>query len=108
MKLGDIASMDLTTMIIGEIYMGMYNEVYCTCPKCNGVGYMQISQIVPGFGEFSLPDGHNLRELTKGQLIELKGKVMRGNFKCQNCGNVFNPYEDSKEELIHELFSMER
>ena len=26
--------------------MGMYNEVFKTCPHCNGRGYMQIYQIV--------------------------------------------------------------
>ncbi len=40
--------------------MGMYNEVYKTCPTCGGKGIMQITQIVLGFGCFDLDNPESI------------------------------------------------
>ena len=89
--------------------MGMYNEVFCTCPKCGGSGYMQIHQIVLGFGEFHLNDPNTLKELTISQLHELKEAIMDDKFWCENddCRHGFNLYtkeEEEKEQVIEYLF----
>lgn len=34
--------------------MGMYNEVYKSCPHCDKMCESQISQIVLGFGELEV------------------------------------------------------
>lgn len=59
--------------------MGMYNEVFLRCPHCakkgaHGSGEAQISQVVLGFGGFTLDDLGSLKykleqgDLTKDQL----------------------------------------
>jgi len=42
--------------------MGMYNEVSCSCPKCNGPSIAQVSQYTLGFGNFNLEDKEDLVE----------------------------------------------
>lgn len=87
--------------------MGMYNEVFCNCPACGGTGYMQIGQIVLGFGGFNLNDYSTLEDLSEEDLLELRARILKENFICQDCGHVFNPYmEKNKEDLIHELFDI--
>ena len=80
----------------------MYNEVFKRCPKedCNGLGYMQIHQIVLGFGGFYLDSPESIaRELDKEQVIELKEAVERtGWFTCDECKETFNINEDEKTD----------
>lgn len=87
--------------------MGMYNEVFYTCPECKGRGYMQISQLVLGFGGFDLENHETLRDLDTDYLLELKARVLDDNFICDDCGHVFNPYKKDKKLLIRELFDVE-
>jgi rubredoxin len=87
--------------------MGMYNEVFYTCPECKGRGYMQISQLVLGFGEFDLENYDTLRDLDFDDLLELKARVLYDNFICDDCGHVFNPYNKDRESLISKLFDVE-
>ncbi len=89
--------------------MGMYNEVFVRCPKCSHNGYMQITQIVLGFGNFHLNNFETLRNLNEEELITLKERVLEDKFKCENknCGNWFNPYTEKSEiklKLIDSLF----
>ena len=86
--------------------MGMYNEVFKNCPKCNGLGYMQISQIVLGFGGFYLDSPSMLAD--KLEIDEIKllfERVEKGYFDCEKCGNHFTLHEkkntDEKIELIN-------
>lgn len=89
--------------------MGMYNEVFCKCPRCGGRGYMQISQIVLGFGGFDLDNYHTLDDLDIDHIMELRARVLNKDFVCDDCGNIFNPYRDtSRELLIYKLFSLRK
>lgn len=86
--------------------MGMYNEVFKQCPECGKYGYMQIPQIVLGFGNFYLDDITTLRDLSNEDLLQLKEYVKDGNFRCE-CGNFFNVYEkdtNGKDQFIKQLF----
>lgn len=88
--------------------MGMYNEVFYPCPEpnCFGSGYMQIAQLVYGFGGFSplIPD--SLKELTVEQLHQLKAAIVEDNFRCLECDYSFNPYrnDDEWDETVRRLF----
>lgn len=89
--------------------MGMYNEVYCRCPKCGGLGYMQISQIVLGFGEFNIQDRTTLEDLTSDQLEQLHEEVSEEQFECQSCNAQFNPLtnkSETKNDDINRLFGI--
>ena len=87
----------------------MYNEVVCRCPNCGGRGYMQISQLVLGFGEFDLENYDTLRDLDIDYIIELKARVISKDFVCGNCDNRFNPYKDKDRDLlIHKLFDVKK
>ena len=89
--------------------MGMYNEVVCRCPECGGRGYMQISQLVSGFGGFDLENYNTLKDLDIDNIIELKARVMCKDFVCDDCSYAFNPYEDrDRELLIHKLFDVKK
>lgn len=85
--------------------MGMYNEVFKKCPNegCSGYGYMQIHQIVLGFGGFYLDRPESIaEELDKDQIIELKEAVEdRKWFECQNCKETFNinDPQDTSEKI---------
>ena len=88
--------------------MGMYNEVFKTCPKCGHKGYMQIMQIVLGFGGFDLDNFDTLDELTEEQLYMLHDEVRDHWFKCENndCGDCFQlNAPNDKKELMHALFN---
>lgn len=75
--------------------MGMYNEVWCGCPECRtGFGYMQIPQVVLGFGNFDLDDPTTLEELEINEEERFYRYVREDNFICQRCENVFNPLRD--------------
>lgn len=64
--------------------MGMYNEVFKKCPHCkDGVGYVQIGQIVLGFGGFDLDRPDSLDELTVDQLKDLKEVLKNEYFNCR-------------------------
>ena len=68
----------------------MYNEVFKTCPHCNGRGYLQIHQIVLGFGGFHLDNPESIaRELTLDQVKELKEAVEGQWFCCDDCAETF-------------------
>lgn len=55
--------------------MGMYNEVFKKCPKCGGRGYMQISQIVLGFGDFDLDRPSSLEDYSEAELLQLESHL---------------------------------
>lgn len=83
--------------------MGMYNEVFTKC-ECGKYAYMQIPQIVLGFGGFYLEERSTLEELSNEELFRLKSYVINGKFTCE-CGNYFNPYaEQYRDDLIDQLF----
>lgn len=88
--------------------MGMYNEVYCTCPKCGACAEMQIHQIVSGFGEFNIQDRTTLEELTQDQLQELHDAVCKGKFGCPKCHKQFNPLVQTEpnNDTIRRLFGI--
>ena len=68
--------------------MGMYNEVFKKCPHCkDGVGYLQIHQIVLGFGGFDLDNPFTLEELSVDDLRELRDAVEGKAFYCKEPGN---------------------
>lgn len=94
--------------------MGMYNEVFKRCPYCGYRGYLQIHQIVSGFGEFDLDQPEELaRVLDNDQLKELYDAVQGEIFHCLNdidCDSVFEPFDNSKQErleLARKLFGQE-
>jgi len=72
--------------------MGMYNEVFKLCPKCQCNAIMQIPQIVLGFGGFHLDDPESIAEKLSpedvDQLIEYVKDSDRY-FECQNCHHTF-------------------
>jgi hypothetical protein len=76
--------------------MGMYNEVFKKCPNCKrGVGYLQIHQIVLGFGGFDLDDP----DLTLDELKELRDTVYGETFYCKS--KAYNIWGDeSKDDEI--------
>jgi len=87
--------------------MGMYNEVFKKCPKCGKFGYMQISQIVLGFGGFYLDYPESLaKQLDIDEIKLLFERVEDDGFLCE-CGNYFTLHEkkntDEKIELINKL-----
>lgn len=78
--------------------MGMYNEVFKSCPKCGKTCETQIPQVVLGFGGFNLdnPNCSGLKELTVRQKRELAEYVGDSTFHCQGgnrghvgCGHSF-------------------
>lgn len=71
--------------------MGMYNEVFKKCPHCDrGYGYLQIHQIVLGFGGFYLDSPERIaEELDLDQVKELKEAVEGQWFQCQECSETF-------------------
>ncbi len=90
--------------------MGMYNEVFKMCPKCNETCCIQISQIVLGFGGFDLNRPSTLEELTVSELQQLKAVLVDEQFYCTDedtgCGNTFSALggdETEKLKLIDEL-----
>lgn len=89
--------------------MGMYNEVFKACPKCSGMGYAQIGELVSGFGGFDLDSPESLaEELTEDQLLSLKESVSGLWFECQSCEHSFQ-IEDEEDKarrlaLAKELF----
>jgi len=80
--------------------MGMYNEVFKRCPHCNGRGYMQIHQIVLGFGGFHLDSPQSIvDELNIDQIKELKEAVeSNGWFVCDDCKESFPANEKNEKE----------
>lgn len=90
----------------------MYNEVFKKCPKdnCDGFGYMQIHQIVLGFGRFNLDNPESLsKELNIEQLKELKDAVEHNRwFECETCLETFNinTIEESVDEKINIINSI--
>jgi hypothetical protein len=70
--------------------MGMYNEVYKSCPECGARCEVQISQVVLGFGEFDLddPHGHTIT-LDPEQKLLLKELVEQKQFNCEKCYYTF-------------------
>lgn len=81
--------------------MGMYNEVFSTCPDCGGNGYMQIGQIVMGFGGFNIDRPSELAEdLNETDLIELYSRVVERDFVCQNCNLRFNRLQAKNLDIL--------
>lgn len=89
--------------------MGMYNEVFKKCPNCNGYGYMQISQIVLGFGEFYLDRPEDIAErLSTDEIKRLKECVEDCNwFFCKDCDKGFSIQDpevnDEKINIINSI-----
>ena len=89
--------------------MGMYNEVFKKCPYCScGVGYMQIAQIVLGFGGFNLDRPETLSELKLEDLKMLRDSVQDNYFVCQAaCGRSFRLLSeadvDERQRIIRDL-----
>jgi hypothetical protein len=80
----------------------MYNDVSHECPRCkeagrNGTGHGQISQIVLGFGGFSLTSLHRLKhqlednDLTPDQLKRVAECSADAWFTCEECDHTFKP-----------------
>lgn len=90
--------------------MGMYNEVYKTCPHCQGRGYLQIHQIVLGFGNFNLDDPKDIADrLTLEQVKELKDAVHDEWFVCEECTTSFklkDANDDEKMKILNSLNSI--
>lgn len=86
--------------------MGMYNEVFKRCPEpnCEGTGYMQVPQVVLGFGGFHLDNLDSLSELTEDELRELHSLVMRRTFRCDKCHTTFHLKSQWNKALAQELF----
>ena len=86
--------------------MGMYNEVFCECPKCGGFGYLQVPQFVLGFGGFYLDRPETMLELSYEDLLKLKSILGKERFECEKCGNYFlyRPNFTDKLEFIEKLF----
>lgn len=79
--------------------MGMYNEVFKTCPHCNGRGYLQIHQIVLGFGGFHLDNPHDIADrLSLDQVKELRDAVKDEWFVCEDCTTSFKLNEGSDND----------
>lgn len=92
--------------------MGMYNEVFKRCPHCGGRGYLQISQIVLGFGCFDLDDPEDLADkLNEPQLLKLADRVKDEWFRCQNqeCerGFLLEDTRAARQKLARQLFGPE-
>lgn len=95
----------------------MYNEVFKRCPECGSRGYMQIHQIVLGFGNFNLDDLSTLFELTSDELVELSEAVGENVFMCgghpdddgYGCGHRFRmpAVETAREQMIRKMFDRE-
>lgn len=85
----------------------MYNEVFKKCPKCNGTGIMQISQIVLGFGGFNLDNPESIaRELSLSDIKTLKEYVEDGKyFTCEECDNTFHYSDQAEKDEINEKLS---
>jgi hypothetical protein len=82
--------------------MGMYNEVFKKCPRCNSCCTLHISQIVLGFGGFYLDDPESIaRELDLEQIKQLKRSMEDKLFHCEKCSESFSASgkEDIKEKL---------
>lgn len=85
--------------------MGMYNEVFKRCPECGKRGYLQIHQIVLGFGGFNMDDPETLKELSPSQLEELHEAIEGETFVCAGqgmndeigCSHCWVPYPKKEE-----------
>lgn len=92
----------------GSLLMGMYNEVYKQCPRCNDqYGYLQVSQIVLGFGSFYLDDPEDLAtKLDEDQMRLLAEKIKDQWFHCPKCksGFLLEETHQRRESLARELF----
>lgn len=105
--------------------MGMYNEVFKKCPNCGKTGYMQIPQIVLGFGGFNLDDRTTLERYSLDQLHELHIAVRGKTFHCggyspstipennphDGCGHHFTFLEatgkkDERTAMLREFFDL--
>jgi hypothetical protein len=72
--------------------MGMYNEVFKTCPECAHISVMQIPQIVLGFGGFNLDAPDSIaEELSPEEVDQLINYVKDRHryFECPECHNTF-------------------
>ena len=66
--------------------MGMYNEVFKSCPECGSICMIQIGQVVLGFGGFNLddPNHYTIQELNQNEKRELAESVSDKTFYCKN------------------------
>lgn len=86
--------------------MGMFNEVFCTCPQCGSQSYLQVPEFVLGFGGFDLENPETLLELSYEDLDDLRAIIDKEHFRCEKCKNYFlySPVRESKLEHIKKLF----
>lgn len=82
--------------------MGMYNEVWANCPKCPGQGYMQIPQVVLGFGNFHVDDPSTFEDLEFDKILDIDSLIAKEMFYCQSCSFAFNPVRDRREQIARE------
>lgn len=73
--------------------MGMYNEVNASCPECEEICEIQISEVVPGFGEFYIGKcgSSQLEKLSQEDKEQIVKEVNEETFYCQNpeCNHHF-------------------
>ena len=71
--------------------MGMYNEVYKSCPDCGHRCEIQIPQVVLGFGGFNLdyPQDIEISNLMGYQKDQLMDYVNEMTFYCYGCSGTF-------------------
>lgn len=85
--------------------MGMYNEVYKKCPHCKkGVGYLQIHQIVLGFGGFDLDSPATLVGLNLDELRELRNTLEGETFWCRAPGYGYGDYDNDDPDVCQGSF----
>jgi len=77
--------------------MGMYNEVFKSCPECGTQCEIQIPQVVLGFGGFNLDNLDTLKQLSEKEVLTLKDYLSDETFWCEKCNNPFS-YDSEKEE----------
>jgi hypothetical protein len=86
--------------------MGMYNEVWKSCPKCGKKCCAQISQIVDGFGHFDLDDPEALLEdpdLDVEKLRKLEERVREEVFNCRECKHRFRVVPEAEDRERREI-----
>ena len=69
--------------------MGMYNEVFKDCPKCETKCETQIPLIELGFRGYDLDDKSTTKHLTLQEKIDLSHCIEQTDFYCEECDDYF-------------------
>jgi len=80
----------------------MYNEVWASCPKCGEKCYIQISEVVLGFGNFDLNDLSTFDNSTDDEVRQVKELVIEEDFVCNGKPKV---YAGTKREGCYHRFN---